>query len=144
MILYHCTTVDPETVNGTPGLIPGKDSWKDWIDLLGPATPKENAIWLTGAAYFVGTPTRWSYTCVIPSTDRKLVSFKKILRKTGLDLREIFPNEPDRRKAMLSWHLYFGVVFPTEVARVRLHVDFEDSISEQDRQRWLEMYGGGE
>jgi hypothetical protein len=141
MILYHCTTVDPDTVNATPGLIPGENSWKDWIDMLGPATPRENAIWLTASQAFVGKPSKWSYKCVIPSADRKLVSFKKIMRKAGIDLKALL-EETTGRMCLLDWHLYFGTVYPTEVSRVQLDIEFEESISAEDRQRWLEVYSG--
>jgi hypothetical protein len=141
MILYQCTTIEPETVDATPGLIPGKDSFRDWIDMLGPATPRENAVWLTAVNYFVGRPSKWSYTCVIPSTDRRLVSFKKIMRKGGIDLKAL-TKRPGVGDSILHWYLYFGTVYPTEAIRVQLDIDFEDSISAEDRQRWLEVYGG--
>jgi hypothetical protein len=137
MILYHCTTVDPEIVNATPGLIPGKDSWKDWIDRLGPATPSENVIWLTAEMAFVGKPSKWIYTCVIPSHERRLVPFKKILRKAGIDLNGIIP---PGWETMRSWYVFFGRIYPPEVARVRFK--FGEEISEEKRRRFIELGWG--
>jgi hypothetical protein len=39
MILWHCTTIEKEVIEAN-GLQPGPDSWRDWLDLLRPATPQ--------------------------------------------------------------------------------------------------------
>jgi hypothetical protein len=38
LILWHCTTVEPEVIEAN-GLQPGKDSWKDWIEILSHSFP---------------------------------------------------------------------------------------------------------
>jgi hypothetical protein len=143
VILWHCTTVGREEIE-VGGLRPGPDSWRDWIDMLGPATPRENAVWLTAVPDFVGRPSRWAYKCIIPSTDRKLVKFEKLLRKAGLDVKllrragtRVTGNGECRHS---HWYLYFDAVYPVEVARVNLV--FEDGIGEDDRRRFVEAYGG--
>jgi len=85
MILCHCTTIAPEAIEAE-GLRPGEDSWKDWRSLLGPATPKENVVWLTTNCSFAGRPTKWAYHVVIPSRDRKLVRFTKLVRMGRMTL----------------------------------------------------------
>jgi hypothetical protein len=134
MILWHCTTVDSKAVVGK-GLVPGENSWKDWIGLLGPATPKENVVWLTAIASFPGRPSRWAYKCIIPSTDRKLVKFEKVLRKARADLKAL--RQEDER--ILHWYVYFGTIYPVEVARIRLR--FEDGFNEQEQKEFIEKWG---
>lgn len=141
MILYHCSSVSPEIVNATPGLIPGTNSWKDWIEELGPATPQEDAIWLTATKSFVGKPALWCYQCVIPSTDRRLVPFKKLLRKAGIDLNA-WVKYGISNPALRGWYLYFGTIYPTEVTRIEY--TFEDSISPEAQQWFIESCEAGQ
>ena len=103
MILCYCTTIAPEAIEAG-GLKPGEDSWKDWRSLLGPATPRENVVWLTANCSFTGRPVKWAYHVVIPYSDRKLVRFSKLVRMGRLGL------ELDLTRQLLAWYVYFGTI----------------------------------
>ena len=134
MILFHCTTVGIEVIE-TDGIKPGANSWKDWIDVLGPVTPQENVVWLTAMPHFPGRPSRWAYKCVIPSTDRRLVKFDKLVRKAQqwdvISLPEF--------ERMKHWYVYFGTVYPEEVSEISFV--FPDGITEEERQDFIEKWG---
>jgi hypothetical protein len=117
MILWHYTIVAPETVGAT--LLPGENSWRDWLYELGPATPQEDVIWLTSVKGFSGRPSRWAYKCVIPSTDRKLVRFEKLLRKGKAGL--IYWREVARLEGipLSHWYVYSGPLHPVEAEPVQ-------------------------
>src|SRR5262249_48340746 len=108
MILCHCTTIAPEVIEAK-GLRPGEDSWKDWRSLLGPATPKENVVWLTTNCSFARRPIKWAYHVVIPSSDRKLVRFSTLVRNGTMSL------ELDLTKQLLAWYVYFGTIAPNRI-----------------------------
>src|SRR5215470_14602459 len=111
IILCHCTTVVPEVI-AAEGLRPGEDSWKDWRSLLGPATPKENVVWLTANCRLAGRPTKWAYHVVIPSRDRKLVRFTKLVRMGRMSL------ELDLAQQLLAWYVYFGTIAPGRISEM--------------------------
>ena len=111
MILCHCTTIAPEVIKAA-GLKPGEDSWKDWRDLLGPATPKKNVVWLTANCCSAGRPTKWAYHVVIPSSDRKLVRFTNLVRMGTLSL------ELDLAQQLLAWYVYFGTIAPGRISEM--------------------------
>jgi hypothetical protein len=110
-ILCHCTTIAPEAIKAE-GLKPGEDSWKDWRDLLGPNTPEENVVWLTANCCSAGRPTKWAYHLRIPSTDKKLVRFAKLLNMARL------PLEPDLIRQLSALYIYFGTIAPYRILEI--------------------------
>ena len=108
MILCHCTTIAPKVIEAE-GLRPGEDSWKDWRNLLGPATPKKNVVWLTTNCSFAGRPIKWAYYVEIPFSDRKLVRFTKLVRMGRMSL------EFDLTEQLSAWYVYFGTIAPGRI-----------------------------
>jgi hypothetical protein len=108
IVLCHCTTVAPEVI-AAEGLRPGEDSWKEWRNLLGPAMPKKNVVWLTANCRFAGRPTKWAYHVMIRPGDKKLVKFSTLVRRGTMSL------DLDLAKQLSAWYVYFGTIAPSRI-----------------------------
>jgi hypothetical protein len=114
MILYHFTEADLVAAIQAEGLKPGADSWRGWEEHLPPNVIKENVVWLTADVDLVFTLKRLltcRLTVKVPSTDRRLVQFAKILRRAGATAERLNMVEEALKRCM-AFYLYRGPIPP--------------------------------
>jgi hypothetical protein len=130
MILYHFTSfynlknVGPENIVAV-GLRPGQNSWKDWVDMMEPVPPP--VVWFTANPSPTGVfgkngnehNSEVRITAVIPSSDRKLVSWMTYLRRHDRQLLEYLRTYNAKvREGLSDYYLYFGHVPSARIERI--------------------------
>jgi hypothetical protein len=146
MILYHFTSFynlknhGPENIVAV-GLKPGEDSWKDWVDMMEPVMPPP-VVWFTTNPSPTGLfgnngnghNSEARITVVIPSSDRKLVSWMTYLREHDRQLLEYLRTCNGKALAGLSdYYLYFGRVPPVRIERIK-YVDPKERTAQSEGQ----------
>ena len=124
MILFHFTNAPAATIKAE-GLRPGANSWADYAGFV---VPKEPVVWLMAEFYptfMWGKPPKRYCEVVIPSEDRKLVSFEKILHGAGIDVRKL-----DCARQAGSFYVYFGTITPDRIWQCgEIDFSFEPDVS---------------
>jgi hypothetical protein len=122
MILYHSTDESLLETIKTEGLKPGKDSYRDWVSILGLETPTENCVWFsTDPAWnlhtfhaFFATP-HISVSVDIDCKDNKLLKLATLLQKA----KQWVGQQPVVKQTGKTCYLYLGTVPPDKFINVQ-------------------------